>query len=331
MNFMSPLPRPMVNGKPHSSDWPMFPLIYFTSRFDLWPATFVVNVTAGNQCLHDVKLWARSVEANLAMAMLMPDRLSDPAQHARNKAIFRTFCEVLTEHQIVRIPPQPIIRIIDILTSRNRWLRCLGTLQTGSLAQALSSIQGHRAWRCRLYQCLPPLSPTSSRLHTWSHIYRGPALTLYKIVSIRVFNSQTTTCSNMHPLINGQCPAVPTRREHTQRLLDPAHATNQSLSLRLLTVVHACHKPSSDLRFLPLITVTGIAPDNMTKVSTYMLSPTSLPCPELPVLILIPALLLYTCLRAIPLTNFMYNTCFLDDHSSLPIVHLCLSPIYCRS
>jgi hypothetical protein len=212
--------------------------------------------------------------------MLMPDRLSDPAQHARNKAIFRTFCEVLTEHQIVRLAPQPIIRIFDILTSRNRWLRCLGAFQTGSLAQALSSIQGHRAWRCRLYQCLLPLSPTSSRVHTWSHIYRGPAPTLYKIASIRASNSRIITCSNIHPLINGQCPAVLTRREHDSRLLDPAHA-NQSLSFRLLTVVHACHNPSSDLRSLPLITITGIAPDNMTKVSTYLLPPNHFPLPQI--------------------------------------------------
>jgi hypothetical protein len=70
------------------------------SRFELWPPSLVVNVTAGVPCLPNLKTWVRANKP--VMAMFMPDRLSDPAQHARNKAIFRTFYEVLTEHQIVR-------------------------------------------------------------------------------------------------------------------------------------------------------------------------------------------------------------------------------------
>jgi hypothetical protein len=69
----------------------------------------------------------------------MPDRLADAGQNARNKAIFRAFCEVMNTQQVVSV--KFYLTVPSLTCHVPRLASCHGPPQTKSLAQARSSFQ----------------------------------------------------------------------------------------------------------------------------------------------------------------------------------------------
>ena len=80
----------------------MCKLICTSSKVELWPQSFVVEIEGQRPLLPQFIEWLKTNKP--PMCMFMPDRLLDPNTHKANQIAFEHLVDTLTQNQSVSSP-----------------------------------------------------------------------------------------------------------------------------------------------------------------------------------------------------------------------------------